>query len=122
MNLEEALKLLSGKEEGIREWNRRREEDEEIPDLSGAKLSGANLSGANLPWRSHDLLTELLRRAAEDDIDKLKVAGLILLNREWCWEEFIGLGDPLMGWALDALSKYVADGDDAPDCVRERMQ
>jgi len=50
MDLKEAIK---GGEEGVKEWNRRREAGEEIPDLSGADLSEAhlfraNLSGANL--------------------------------------------------------------------------
>ena len=63
MDRDEALKLLKGGEEEIREWNQRRQADEAIPDLndadlsganlmfadlSGADLSGANLSGANL--------------------------------------------------------------------------
>ena len=48
MDRDEALKLLKGGEEGIREWNQRRGADEAIPDLIGANLIGANLSGANL--------------------------------------------------------------------------
>ena len=48
MDYEEAMKLLRGGPKGIEEWNRRREEGEDIPDLSCADLSGANLSGANL--------------------------------------------------------------------------
>ena len=45
---DEAIELLSGGQAGIVEWNRRREEDEDIPGVSGAYLRGANLSGANL--------------------------------------------------------------------------
>ncbi len=53
MDREEALKLLSRGAEGIAEWNRRRENGVEVPDLSGANLSkailiGAHLQGANL--------------------------------------------------------------------------
>ena len=48
MDRDEALKLLNGEEEGIREWNRRRLAGEAIPDLTDANLSGANLSGAYL--------------------------------------------------------------------------
>jgi Pentapeptide repeats (8 copies) len=53
MDRDEALKLLKGGEEGIREWNDRRRAHEAIPDLSNADLGGANLiradlSGANL--------------------------------------------------------------------------
>jgi TIR domain/Pentapeptide repeats (8 copies) len=53
MDRDEAIKLLKGGEEGIDEWNQRREALEGIPelnraDLSGALLSGALLSGADL--------------------------------------------------------------------------
>jgi Pentapeptide repeats (8 copies) len=48
MDCDEALKLLKGGEEGIREWNERRRAGEAIPDLTEADLPGANLSGANL--------------------------------------------------------------------------
>src|SRR5271157_976702 len=48
MDRDEALKLLKGGEEGIREWNERRQAREVIPDLSKAILSYADLSKANL--------------------------------------------------------------------------
>jgi uncharacterized protein YjbI with pentapeptide repeats len=53
MDQEEALKLLRGGKEGVSQWNQRRVEGEEVPDLQGtdlnyARLSGARLSGANL--------------------------------------------------------------------------
>jgi hypothetical protein len=48
VNRDEALKLLKGGEEGIKEWNRRREKGEEIPNLNEANLSAADLSGADL--------------------------------------------------------------------------
>ena len=62
-------------------------------NLSGANLSDANLSGANLrgaknPPTSHDFLAEVLRQAAGDDYAKRNVAGLVLISREWCWEQF----------------------------------
>jgi hypothetical protein len=48
MDRDEALKLLKGGEEGIAEWNKRRENLEQILDLSDADLNGARLDGANL--------------------------------------------------------------------------
>lgn len=58
MDREEALKLLKGGPEGVKEWNKQWGGGEEIPslehvdlrlaDLSGADLSIANLRGANL--------------------------------------------------------------------------
>jgi hypothetical protein len=41
-----------------------------------------------LSWESHDLLAEILRRAAGLDLAKRKIAGLVLVSRDWCWEEF----------------------------------
>jgi hypothetical protein len=90
-------------------------------DLSGANLRGANLSGAKIAWQSHDLLSEILKRAAGDDIAKLKVAGLILVCRDKCWREFLSMRDrePLYGWALGVLADWMQDGDSAPDVLRE---
>ena len=90
--------------------------------LRGAYLSGAYLRGAYLAWQSHDLISEVLRRSAGDDIAKLKVAGLVLVCREMCWKEFARLAarDPLGGWALDTLAEWVQEGDDAPAIIRER--
>ena len=48
MDRDEALAFLRGGNEGIVEWNRRREAGEDIPELVEANLSDANLSGANL--------------------------------------------------------------------------
>jgi len=86
--------------------------------LCGADLCGANLGGAIINWNSHDLIVELLKRAAGDDIDKLKLTGLILLMREWCWGKFLKLDEPLAEWALGVLAEYVKDGDNAPAVLR----
>jgi uncharacterized protein YjbI with pentapeptide repeats len=48
MDQDDALKLLRGGREGIREWNRRRKDGEAPPDLSGVDLSDVVLAGAML--------------------------------------------------------------------------
>jgi hypothetical protein len=48
MDRDEAIRLLRGGEDGVREWNERRGRDEEIPDLRGAVLFGADLRKAYL--------------------------------------------------------------------------
>lgn len=83
-------------------------------DLGGADLSGANLNGITVAWASHELLSEILKRAADDDISKLKVAGFVLICREKCWSDFIGTRDPLVGWALGVLRDWIVDGDGHP--------
>jgi hypothetical protein len=63
---DEAIRLLKGGEDGVREWNQRRGQGEEIPDLSEADLSRAVLHGADLGaavLRRADLGAAVLRRA-----------------------------------------------------------
>jgi Pentapeptide repeats (8 copies)/TIR domain len=48
MDRDEAIKLLRGGEEGINEWNRRRQASERIPDLTRADLFKTNLVKADL--------------------------------------------------------------------------
>jgi uncharacterized protein YjbI with pentapeptide repeats len=98
-------------------------------DLSGTRLADANFHGARLQcaefqdarlsWSSHDLIAEILRQHAKGDVDKLKVAGLVLIDRSSCWGDFIRLNDPLTDWALGVLASYDVDGE-SPDPVRER--
>ena len=110
--------------------------DLSVADLSGANISGADLSGANLrgadlsvanlsgvtiSWQSHDLIAEIIRRAAGDDIDKLKIAGLILICRDKCWKYFLQLRDPLTDWACDVLREWVKDPAELPVEAREAL-
>lgn len=85
--------------------------------LRGAYLGGAYFGGAKVAWQSNDLIAEILKRSAGDDIAKLKVAGLILVCIEKCWSEFVDMRDPLTGWALGVLRECIVDGDDHPDCL-----
>ena len=89
-------------------------------DLSDADLRDADLSGAKISWSSHWMIAELLRRVAGDDIAKLKVAGLVSIQREWCWDDFAAKckADPLWPWAIEELAKWVQDGDNAPELLK----
>lgn len=91
-------------------------------DLRGADLDGANLDGAKLNWQSHDLLAEILRRATGGDVAKRKIAGLVLISREFCWKDFFAMEDPLREWALNELAKWVQPNDDAPAEIRRRAE
>jgi hypothetical protein len=53
MDRYKALDSLRGGMKGIREWNSRRDQGEDIPKLKRALLEGARLVGANSP-REHD--------------------------------------------------------------------
>ena len=66
MDRDEALRLLGGGKEGVREWNRRRAAGEDIPDFAGADLHGVILSEADLSrakLRGADLRGTSLRGA-----------------------------------------------------------
>ena len=86
-------------------------------DLRDAYLRGANLGGATINWCSHDLVAEILLRAAGYDIDKRMVAGLILVSRDWGWEKFLAIDRPLKEWAITTLQPWVKEGDHAPEVL-----
>jgi hypothetical protein len=87
-------------------------------DLSGAVLRDAVLRGAEINWQSHHLLSEILMRAAGDDIEKNMVAGLVRLRTDWCWEKWVKIEHSQRDWALAELAKWVKDGDGAPAIMR----
>ncbi len=91
-------------------------------NLRDANLRGANLGDAKINWQSHALIGEILRRVAGKDIEKRKVAGAILISTDLCWNELLAFDDPLAGWALDELAKWVQDGDDAPRVLKVRAK
>ncbi len=91
-------------------------------NLRLANLRYANLEGAKLCWSSHELISEILRQRAGADPDKRKIAGLIAVSLDWFWNEFLALNDPLMDWALEVLSEWAKDDEDAPDCVRAKLK
>ena len=86
-------------------------------DLYRASLSGSDLSETKINWQSHDLLAEILKRAAGADIQKRSLAGLILISRDWCWKEFLSLDHTEREWALGELAKWVQDGDRHPEIL-----
>jgi uncharacterized protein YjbI with pentapeptide repeats len=83
--------------------------------LMRADFRNADLRQLRVNWCSHDLVAEILRRAARADLDKLHVAGLILLQRQWRAADFIELGHPQTAWVLETLRPYVREDDEVPD-------
>jgi len=51
---------------------------------------------------------------AGDSISRRKIAGMIALSTDWCWDEFLAIEDDEKSWVLSILARYVVDGDDAP--------
>ena len=85
-------------------------------NLNRAHLRGADLRGASINWQSHDLIAEILRRAAADNVSRRMLSGLILISHDWCWDMFLALdiAPAVRDWALDELRKWVKEGDNAP--------
>lgn len=73
-------------------------------DLWGANLQDALLQDAHLPTTSHDAIAELLRQAAGGDVHKRMIAGLVLVSRSWCWDDFSSrMEKEEFLWALEVL-------------------
>ena len=92
-------------------------------DLRGADLRGANLRGAelystnlrgadlydaDLNWTQHELVAEILRQAAGDDVEKLQLAGLILICKDKCWEDFMQIEQVMKfkDWCLEVFKPF----------------
>jgi hypothetical protein len=95
--------------------------DLEGANLGGARLGGANLGGAKLSWASHALMSEILWRAATTQ-EQEHLAGYVGRHTEMCWAAWEMFEHPAREWAIDELAKWVKDGDDAPEFIRERAE
>ena len=93
-------------------------------DFGYCDLRYCDLRDCKLAYRSHDLLAEILKRAAGDDTEKLKIAGYILVCRHKCWDAFVKLAavDPLGNWALNELAKWAQPEDGAPEVLRKHAE
>jgi len=86
--------------------------------LRGVYLEEAYLQGAHVLWSSHDMIAEILRRAAGDHEGRLMLAGYVLMRPDWCWEEWAAWQHPERDWAIAELRKWIREGDDAPAIIR----
>ena len=75
-------------------------------NLHHVNLRYANLRDAKINWNSHDLIAEILRQNAREDIEKLQIPGLIILLKDRCWDYFLKLDHPQKGWAIQVLKDY----------------
>lgn len=90
-------------------------------DRNGRILEGPKFDGARVSWCAGDLNSELVRRAAGDDLDKIHAAGLLLLHRHWSWQQFLDLDHPQTPWVISVFRQYYRDGDIVPECARQRL-
>ena len=82
-------------------------------NLTGADVTDANFTNAELPWYSYEVLAEILRQAAGEDVSKLKMAGLVLILRDKFLQVFLKGGDPDATWALGELRKREKENDNS---------
>lgn len=90
-------------------------------NLRGADLWGAVLWGAKLSWASHNLLSEILWRAADTEARQM-LAAFAGRRTDWCWGRWAGWAHPERDWAIAELAKWVQDGDDAPELIRKETK
>jgi hypothetical protein len=102
-----------------------READFYRADLTGANLSDSNLyramltdsklTGVRMSWGDHALISEILKRGAGDDVNRLMIAGLIAIRPDWCWREFLAIDHLEKEWALRELAMRIQPGDELPE-------
>ena len=63
------------------------------------------------------MIAEILRCAAGDNVQRRSVAGLVLVSRDWCWDQFLTIEHSELEWALAELRKWVQNSDDAPEVL-----
>jgi hypothetical protein len=124
----EAADLKSGVIAGVKANADLRSADLSSADLSSADLSSANLRSADLSyadldkntilsWSSHDLIAHLLFSSAKEDASKRMLAGLILISKDWCWEQFFKIETPERAWAIEVLKAQNPEG--MPEMLKE---
>ena len=77
-------------------------------DLHCADLRCADLRGADLNWTQHELVAEILRNAAGDETQKLSLAGLVLICKNKCWDDFMQIEQvmALKDWWLEVFKPF----------------
>jgi len=68
------------------------------------------------------MISEILFRAAGEDIEKRKLAGLIAVSTDWCWPEFMAIKSKERKWAIKTLAAAVTIGDGAPEILTKRKE
>lgn len=83
-------------------------------DLQNADLCGAVLDGITVSWCSHQLISEILFRAADGDRQREALAGFVRIKTDWNWPEFLHMENSLKSWALAELAKWLKPDETAP--------
>jgi hypothetical protein len=85
-------------------------------DFTGAWLEDANFTDAHVPYQSRDVISEILRQAAETLSDRylkyrrLAIAGVVVIARGDCWEDLLRQQNAFhhadVVWALRTLQQW----------------
>ena len=73
---------------------------------SKANLSNTDLTGIRGIWQDHNLLSEILWRAA-DTVERQMLASFVGRKTNWCWTEWTEWKHPEKDWAFAQLAKWV---------------
>jgi hypothetical protein len=94
----------------------------------GANLRGTLLDGCVIPWNDRALVSELLRRAADTPAraayavrGAAQAVGVQPANKA-CWRDLYAERHPEAEWAIGVLARYVKDGDNAPDFLKQAAE
>lgn len=79
-------------------------------DLTCAILYNSRLKNAILSWPSFSILSEILRQHSNKENEKLEIAGMIVVDPYYLWEDFeVYLNskpEHLRNWVFETLSKW----------------
>ena len=89
-----------------------------VVNLFRADLYDANLSRAKLNWQSHNLLGEILRRAAEGNMERRALAGLVVISTDKCHDFWMGFAHPEKEWAVSVLRQWDCEQSPAPEWIK----
>ncbi len=101
-------------------------------NLRNANLYNANLFGATfhhvtineeitVNWDSHNLISAILLSHATT-VEQEMFSAYVGQKTSWCWNDWLSFVHPSLEWALQTLTKYVKEDDDAPSCIVERLK
>ncbi len=81
--------------------------------FAGAIMGNAIFTNAHNLWTAHEVVGELLKREADRDLEKLKVAGLVTISPDWL-EMAEDLPKSEQAWVIEILTPHLNPDDDLP--------
>jgi uncharacterized protein YjbI with pentapeptide repeats len=85
-------------------------------NLHNANLHNANLFDITMNWQSHDLIAEILRQHAGENLRHRMLAGLVKQSYDWCWGRLASeLYEADKTWCRSVLTPFIKGDDEVPE-------